>query len=73
MHEGSPVWSPDGSRVAYFGRQGDAYDIFTRAVLPGSKSELVLKNDDKKFPSDWSHDGKYIAYSVEGAGTRLDM
>ena len=41
--------------------------------LPGSKSELVLKNDDKKFPSDWSHDGKYIAYSVEGAGTRLDM
>ena len=73
MHEGSPVWSPDGSRIAYFGRQGDAYDIFTRAVLPGSKPELLLKNDEKKFPSDWSHDGKYIAYSVEGAGTRLDM
>ena len=28
---------------------------------------------DRKFPSDWSHDGKYITYSLEGAGTRLDL
>ena len=35
MHEGSPVWSPDGSRIAYFGRQGDAYDIFARAPQVG--------------------------------------
>jgi Tol biopolymer transport system component len=73
MHEGSPVWSPDGSHVAHFGRQGDAYDIFTRPVQPGAHAELVLKSADRKFPSDWSHDGKYIAYSVEGAGTRLDI
>ena len=35
---------------------------------PGSRPELLLKSADKKFPSDWSRDGKYIAYSVEGAG-----
>ena len=61
MHEGSPVWSPDGSRIAYFGRQGDAYDIFARAPQAGAKPELLLKSADRKFPSDWSHDGKYIA------------
>ena len=30
-----------------------------------------LRAPDKKFPSDWSHDGKYILYSLDGAGTRL--
>jgi Tol biopolymer transport system component len=73
MHEGSPVWSPDGSHLAYFGKQGDAYDIFTRAVQAGSKPELLLKNADMKFPSDWSHDGRYLTYWVEGAGTRMDV
>jgi len=73
MHEGSPIWSPDGSRIAHFGKQGDAYDIFVRPAQVGSKAELLLKTADRKFPSDWSHDGKYIVYSVEGAGTRLDL
>ena len=44
MHEGSPVWSPDGSRIAYFGRQGDAYDIFARAPQAGARPELLLKS-----------------------------
>ena len=73
MHEGSPIWSPEGSRIAYFGKQGEAYDIFVRAAQVGSKPELLVKSADKKFPSDWSHDGKYITYSLEGAGTRLDI
>jgi Tol biopolymer transport system component len=73
MHEGSPVWSPDGSRIAYFGRQGDAYDIFARAPQAGAKPELLLKNAGKKFPSDWSHDGRYVLYSLDGADTRLGI
>ncbi len=73
MHEGSPVWSPDGSRIAYFGKQGDSYDIFARAAQAGAKGELLLKSPDKKFPSDWSRDGKNIIFSVEGVGTRLDI
>jgi Tol biopolymer transport system component len=73
MHEGSPIWSPDGSRIAHFGKQGDAYDIFVRPAQVGSKAELLLKSADQKFPTDWSHDSKYITYSLEGAGTRLDL
>ena len=73
MHEGSPVWSPDGSRIAYFGKQGESYDIFARAAQAGAKGELLLKSSDKKFPSDWSRDGKNIIFSVEGVGTRLDI
>ena len=73
MHEGSPIWSPDGSRVAYFGRQGDALDIYQRGVQAGAKAELLYKSAGQKFPSDWSHDGRYIVFSMEGVGTHLDM
>ena len=50
VHEGSPVWSPDGSRIAYFGRQADSYDIFSRAPQAGARPELLLKNAARKFP-----------------------
>lgn len=73
MHEGSPVWSPDGMRVAYFGRQGENYDIFWRAMQPDAKGELLLKSPEKKFPSDWSRDGKHITYTVDAKNTRLDV
>jgi eukaryotic-like serine/threonine-protein kinase len=33
----------------------------------------VLKNESKKYPTDWSHDGKHILYGIEGVGTRLDI
>jgi Tol biopolymer transport system component len=73
VHEGSPVWSPDGNRVAYFAQQGKAYDLFVRLAIPDSKPELIVKSDARKYPTDWSHDGKYILYGLEGEGTRLDI
>ena len=72
-HEGSPVWSPDGSRLAYFSKQGEVYDIYSRSPLPGSKSELLLRTDETKYPTDWSHDGKYLLFGLTGKGTRLDV
>ena len=72
-HEGSPVWSPDGAKLAYFERQGGTYDIYSRAALPGSRPELLLKSDVSKYPTDWSHDGKYLIFGQNGKGTRLDV
>jgi Tol biopolymer transport system component len=73
IHEGSPVWSPDGNRIAYFAQQGQSYDLFVRLAVPDSKPELVVKSDTKKYPTDWSRDGKYILFGLEGEGTRLDV
>ncbi|MEO8596364.1 MAG: protein kinase [Candidatus Solibacter sp.] len=73
MHEGSPVWSPDGSKVAYFGKQGEALDIFIRGTQAASKPELYVKSAERKFPSDWSRDGRFVLFSVEQKDTRLDL
>ena len=73
VHEGSPVWSPDGARIAYFAQQGNAYDLYVRAALPDSRADLLLKSEARKYPTDWSHDGKHLLFSLEGAGTRSDV
>ena len=73
VHEGSPVWSPDGLRLAYFSKQDEAYDIYTRSPLPGSKPELLLQTAARKYPTDWSRDGRYLTFSQTGNGTRLDV
>jgi Tol biopolymer transport system component len=72
-HEGSPVWAPESNRIAYFAQQGNEYDLFVRLATPGSRPELAVKSESKKFPCDWSRDGKYILFGVEGEGTKLDL
>jgi Tol biopolymer transport system component len=73
-HEGSPIWSPDGSRIVYFSNQeGGIYNLYAKAVN-GGKTELLFKNSARKFPTDWSKDGKYILFgSMTAEGTRLDI
>jgi Tol biopolymer transport system component len=73
IHEGSPVWAPDGTRIAYFAAQGAAYDIYVRTAARESKGELLLKSDTNKFPTDWSRDGRFIIFGQQGEGTRLDV
>jgi len=73
MHEGSPVWSPDGYKIAHFGQQGAAYDLFVRAAVPDSHPEVIVKSAARKYPTDWSRDGKYLLYGIEGPGTGLDV
>jgi Tol biopolymer transport system component len=65
QHEGSPVWSADGSRVAYFSGSGGNYEIFIQR-FEGAKPEPVVRSPQPKNPTDWSPDGKYLLYTVVG-------
>lgn len=59
----SPVWSPDGGRVAFGMDRGDARDIFVASVEGGGTPEPVVVSAAHKGPSDWSPDGRYLAYT----------
>jgi Tol biopolymer transport system component len=71
-HEGCPVWSPDGSRVAYFSTEQQGVDVYARAA-DGSAPVLLSKDPFAKYPSDWSPDGHYILFSSVAGSNKSDL
>ncbi len=63
-----PVWSPDGSRLAYSGGGG----LFTKSANGLGDVEAVV-SVGATFPHFWSRDGRWIIFSRRGVKSRLDM
>ena len=63
-----PVWSPDGTRIAYIrDRNSSDIQLFTMAA-DGSDKTAVTPRDDMRvgfFPPEWSPDGSRLAFVVE--------
>jgi Tol biopolymer transport system component len=70
----SPVWSPDGARLAYAFQPASAYSygIYIKPV-GGSAPEKLLDGGVNAYPTDWSRDGKWIVYHQQGAATGYDL
>lgn len=66
-----PVWSPDGSRIAYGGSLG----MTAKASNGLGEPEVLLRSDvaGATFPCCWSPDGRFIIYQKRGVKTRLDL
>ncbi len=63
-----PVWSPDGTRIAYTSDQQGAFAVFVKPAT-GARPESLLSNTSVPIgPSDWSSDGKNLACAVQGVG-----
>jgi TolB protein len=62
-----PVWSPDGSWIAYSGHDGYATDIY--AIRPDGTSVTRLTTDGQfaRAPA-WSPDGRHLAYLSNKTG-----
>ncbi len=68
---GSPAWSPDGTRFAYYSKQVDgSYQIMV-ANADGS-GQRKLTNAGNNFTPTWSPDGNWIAFESDRGG-RLDI
>ena len=57
-----PVWSPDGTRIAFgSGRNGGAFNMYQKLSNGAGGDEVLLKADGvETAPYDWSRDGSIV-------------
>lgn len=58
-----PVWSPEGSRLAFASSQDGASSLFQKNANGGGSEELLFRND-RATPMSWSTDGKFLFFRV---------
>ena len=67
-HNVFPVWSPDGSRIAYASNRGGEYHTLIRSASgTGGEDSLAHDSGSTDLPSDWSADGRTIAITRQSA------
>jgi eukaryotic-like serine/threonine-protein kinase len=59
---GWPVWSPDGSRLAFGSGGKGPPDIYVKDLGGQLEEKLVFAAPSTQFPCDWTRDGRFIAY-----------
>lgn len=69
----APVWSPDGSRIAFQSNRSGVFDLYQKSASGVGQEELLLKSDHPKTPVDWSSDGRFLLYRDDDPKTKADL
>ncbi|MGB7761394.1 MAG: hypothetical protein WBL61_16310 [Bryobacteraceae bacterium] len=70
----SPVWSADGTRLAFTGNPNKLYDIYVKTLNAPDPTEPLFHTEYTKYLNDWSRDGRYLLFGSFGiAGTSSDI
>jgi Tol biopolymer transport system component len=61
---GSPVWSPDSSKIVFASDRDGAADFYVKAVGGTSPEQAIYRSPSLfKYPTSWSPDGKWIVFA----------
>jgi Tol biopolymer transport system component len=62
----APVWSPDSHTVVFACARKGHFDLYRRAAYGATSEQLLYADASEKYPTSWSHDGKYLLYDRAG-------
>ena len=65
--DSDPVWSPDGSRLAFASRRdATSFDFRQKTSDLAGEDELLFQSNENKLPTSWSPDGRFLLYHTIG-------
>jgi Tol biopolymer transport system component/tRNA A-37 threonylcarbamoyl transferase component Bud32 len=65
-YDEGPVWSPDGSRIAFVSNRSGTWDLYQKAANLAGEDELLFKASGRGvYTHGWSPDGRFLLYDTE--------
>jgi Tol biopolymer transport system component len=68
----NPVWSPDGTRIAFYSSYESEAEIKIKEVS-GSEAKTLFNPGLSAAVNDWSNDGRFLLYSALDVKNRRDL
>jgi serine/threonine-protein kinase len=68
-----PIWSPDGSRIAYTSTRDGGYDLYWSPADGSGAAERLLATPHQEYPSSWSRDGRWLFFMEANPGSGRDL
>ena len=68
-----PVWSPDGSRLAFRSKVDTTLGLFQKTTNGAQAQEPLLLSQQLLIPTSWSADGRYLMYFNFNPGRGNDL
>jgi len=68
-----PIWSPDGSRIVFASDRDGPGNLYQKPASGAGNEEELLKTNERKWPTDWSRDGRFVIYTNLSQKTKLDL
>jgi serine/threonine protein kinase len=68
-----PVWSPDGTRVAFTSNGKGPYNLYVKASTGAGEEAPILETAQNKTANDWSADGRYLLFRSSSAESNYDL
>ena len=72
-NETTARWSPDGSRVVFSSNRAGFTDFYEKSSSGAGEEKPVFRSDQDKFLTDWSQDGRFLAYHTPSPKTGWDV
>ena len=71
--DGNPVWSPDGSRIAWTSNRGGSEGVWVKASNGAGQDQLFARIGQNSAVLDWSRDGRYLLAQAVDPKTSADL
>jgi Tol biopolymer transport system component len=69
----APIWSPDGTRVAFASHRNDKWGIYLKLADSTKNEEPLMESDAPIVPMTWTPDGQTLVYWTSVAKTQGDV